>query len=285
MTAVDSLAPQPGGNSGVAGLGIIAPQRHATAVTTAVAVADRTVRKFVRTPQLLVLGTIQSALFLLIFRYVFGGAIHTGDVDYVDFMVPGFIITGTLFSGLGAAAGMAEDIEQGFFDRLRSLPVSRLALLTGRAAAETALVTWGLVLVTVVGFVVGFRLQGSILQGLAAFGLAIIFGFAWVWLFLLMGLMAGNAQAAQNMSMLIFPLTFVSSAYVPVDSMPGWMQTFANNQPITAMANAARSLTLGDAATAGLSHSTTYWVLVALAWAAGIAIVFAPLAVLRYRRS
>jgi ABC transporter DrrB family efflux protein len=239
----------------------------------------------VRTPQLLVVSTIQGAMFLLIFRYVFGGAITPGSVPYVDFLVPGFVVTGVLFSGTGAAAGVASDVEHGFFDRLRSLPVSRTALLGGRSLADTGLLTWGLAITTAIGFAVGFRIHGSAVEGLAAFGLCVVYGFAFTWLFITIGLLAGSAQAAQGMSLLVFPLTFVSSAYVPVDSMPGWLQPVAEHQPLTIMSNAVRSLALGDPALAGLSGSTAHWVILSLVWSAGLVAVFAPVAVLRYRRS
>ena len=281
MSTIDAIAPP----SAPPRPGVVRPARPAGAVTTAAQVARRTVRKFARTPQLLVISTVQGAMFLLIFRYVFGGAIDTGSVPYVDFLVPGFVVTGVLFSGMGASAGVAEDIEHGFFDRLRSLPVARPALLAGRALAETALVTWGLAVTVAIGLLVGFRLHGTVAEGLAAFGLCVVFGFAFTWLFIWIGLMAGNAQAAQGMSLLVFPLTFVSSAYVPVDSMPGWMQPVAEHQPITTMVNAARSLALGDPAAAGLGHSTAYWVVLSLAWSTALVAVFAPLAVARYRRS
>ena len=247
-------------------------------------IARRGLLKFIRTPQLAVVGTLQGALFLLIFRYVFGGAIESGPVPYVDFLVPGFVVTSVLFAGTGAAAGVAEDVEKGFFDRLRSLPVSRPALLAGRSLADTALLTWGLVVTTAVGFLVGFRIHGSVGQALAAFALCVVYGFAFTWLFVLIGLVAGNAQAAQGMSLLVFPLTFVSSAYVPVDSMPGWLQPVAEHQPLTIMTNAVRSLALGDPALAGLDHSIGHWVVLSLVWSAALVVVFAPLAVARYRR-
>jgi ABC-2 type transport system permease protein len=263
---------------------VVAADRHARARTTAAQVALRTVRQFARTPQLLVVNTIQGAMFLLIFRYVFGGAIESGPVPYVDFLVPGFVVTSVLFAGTSASAGVAEDVEKGFFDRLRSLPVPRPALLAGRSVADTALLTWGLAVTTAVGFLVGFRLHGSLTQGLAAFGLCVAYGFAFTWLFVLIGLVAGNAQAAQGMSLMVFPLTFVSSAYVPVDSMPGWLQPVAEHQPITIMTNAVRSLALGDPALAGLDHTIGYWVGLSLVWSAALVVVFAPLAVARYRR-
>src|SRR5579871_5028805 len=188
-------------------------------------VAARTIKKFVRTPALIIAGTAQGVLFLLIFRYVFGGAVaHTGDLSYVDFLVPGFVVTGVLFQGMTASSGVAEDLQGGLFDRLRSLPIRLLSIVSGRVGADTALVAWGVIVMTAVGFAVGFRITGTTIDAVAAFGLTILYGFAFVWLFIAMGLMAGSPQAAQGLSFLVFPLTFVSSAYVPVATMPGWMQ-------------------------------------------------------------
>src|SRR6266511_3066722 len=176
-------------------------------------IAKRTLLKFLRTPQLVVLGTIQGAMFLLIFRYVFGGAIGAGGLNYVDFLVPGFITTGILFSGMGAAAGVAEDLEQGFVDRLRSLPIPRSSVLAGRALADTAMQVWGLAITTAIGFAVGFRIHGSPLDALAAFALLLVLGFAFEWLFITLGLFAGNAQAAQGMALMFFPLTILSMRF------------------------------------------------------------------------
>jgi ABC-2 type transport system permease protein len=259
--------------------------RPAGALTAAVTVAGRSVRKFVRTPQLLVVSTITGAMFLLIFRYVFGGAIDTGPIPYVDFLVPGYIVTSVLFTGANSSSSVAQDLEEGFTDRLRSLPVSRTAVLAGRVVAETGLLALGLAATAAIGFAVGFRPHGSAGEALAAFGLILVFGFAFTWVFVLMGLVAGNVQAAQGMSLLIFPLSFVSSAMVPVGSMPGWMQPVAENQPTTVMVNAVRSLALGDPALAGLGGSTTHYVVLSLVWAGGLVAVFAPLAVLRYRKA
>jgi ABC transporter DrrB family efflux protein len=246
--------------------------------TAAMQVALRTVRKFVRTPQLIVVSTVQGAMFLLIFRYVFGGAISSGGVPYVDFLVPGFITTSILFSGMNSSSGVAEDIEQGFVDRLRSLPVPRLSILAGRALADTALTAWALVVTAAIGFLVGFRLHGSIGAGLLALALCVLYGFAFTWLFITIGLVAGSAQAAQGMSLLVFPFTFVSSAYVPIETMPGWLQAFARNQPLTTMIDAVRDLALDrpDAA---------HHVAVSLVWAVALIAVFAPLAVARFRRA
>ncbi len=249
-------------------------------------VAVRTLKKFVRTPALIVAGTAQGVLFLLIFRYVFGGAVSgTGDLSYVDFLVPGFVVTGVLFQGMEASTGVAEDLQGGLFDRLRSLPIRLLSIVSGRVSADTTLVAWGTLVMTVVGFAVGFRLGGSVADGLAAFGLTMLFGFAFVWMFIAMGLMAGSPQAAQSLAFLVFPLSFVSSAYVPVSTMPGWMQGFANNQPLTKMVDSARLLTGGPAAQQLLGHPLSYYLWPALAWSAGIVLVFAPLAVRKLKNS
>ena len=259
-------------------LHISPPATTAGALATSVAIADRTIRRYVRTPQLLVLGTIQGALFLLIFRYAFGGAIDTGGVAYVDYLVPGYLVSSVLFSAAGAAAGVAEDVERGLTDRLRSLPVSRLALLAGRSMADTALLTWGLLVASTIAVLVGFRIVAGVPDAVAAFALCVVFGFAFTWVFIYIGNIAGSAQAAQGISMLVFPLTAVSSAYVPIDTMPGWMQAIAEHQPLTAMTNAVRSLVLGGS-------DSGHWVALSLAWCAGLVAVFAPLAVLRYRRA
>jgi ABC transporter DrrB family efflux protein len=265
----------------------IAPpiQRSAGLAASTLGIAKRGLLKYLRTPQLVVLGTIQGGLFLLIFRYVFGGAIGPdGGLDYVDFLVPGFITTGILFAGMGAAAGVAEDLEQGLVDRLRSLPIPRSAVLAGRALADTAVLVWGLLITAAIGFAVGFRIHGSVAHALAALGLLVVFGFAFEWLFITLGLFAGTPQAAQGLALLVFPLTFVSSAYVPVETMPGWLQAVAEHQPITVMVDAVRVLTQGPAAAALLGHGAGFYVVRSLLWAAAIVVVFVPVAVARYRR-
>ena len=252
-------------------------------VTSTLVVARRTLVHFMRTRQLLVVATVQGAMFLLIFRYVFGGAISgVPGVDYVDFLVPGYVVTGVLFSGMGAAAGVAEDRQHGVIDRLRSLPIPRVAVAGGRSLAETALVVWGAAVTTAIGLAVGFRPAGSVGDSLIAFLLVVVFGFSFTWMFMLIGLVSGSAQAAQGMSLLVFPLTFVSSAYVPVDTMPGWMQAFARNQPITWMVNSVRSWVVADPV-ASLGHTSGYLTIGALLWSAALILVFAPIAIARYR--
>jgi ABC-2 type transport system permease protein len=264
---------------------IAAPTTDAAGLwASTLGIARRSLLKFLRTPQLVVVGTLQGALFLLIFRYVFGGAIGAGGLSYVDFLVPGFITTGILFSGMGSAAGVAEDLEQGFVDRLRSLPIPRSAVLAGRVLADTAMQVWGLVVTAAIGFAVGFRIHGPVADTLLAFGLLVVLGFAFDWLFVALGLFAGSAQAAQGLALMVFPLTFVSSAYVPVESMPGWLQAVAEHQPVTVMVDAVRALTQGPAAETLLGHGAGFYVLRSLLWAAALVAVFGPLAVARYRR-
>ncbi|MEU8796555.1 ABC transporter permease [Spirillospora sp. NPDC048819] len=257
----------------------------ASAAATIGQVAARTLRKYTRSPQLLVAGMAAGAIFIVLFRYIFGGAIDLGTVPYVDFLIPGMVLTSVLITGTGTAVGVAEDGDQGVFDRLRSLPVPRSALLAGRALGELVIVAWGTAVTVAMGFAVGFRLHGGIAEALAAFALCMVCGFAFLWMFMCMGLVSANAQAAQGTSMVVYPVIFVSSAYVPVGTLPGWMQPIAEHQPVSVMVNAVRSLALGDPSVASLSHTTGYWVALSLIWAAGILAVFAPLAVVLYRRS
>jgi ABC transporter DrrB family efflux protein len=247
-------------------------------------ITRRAALRYLRTPQLIVMATLQMSLFFLIFRYMFGGAIHAGSIPYVDYLVPGFVATGVLFSGIGAAVAMTEDLEHGFVDRLRSLPIPRSSVLAARALADTAILTLASAVTVAIAFAVGFRLHGTALDGLAAFGLVVLFGFAFEWLFVTMGLFAGNTQAAQGMGMIVFPLAFISSAYVTVASMPGWLQVFAEHQPLTYMVDAVRALTLGSRAQVELGHPASYYVARALVWAAAILAISVPLAVARYRR-
>jgi len=262
------------------------PPAHGASFRASTAqVARRALLRYFRTPQLVVLGTLQGALFLLIFRYVFGGALKVDGISYVNFLVPGFVMTGVLFSGQGGATGVADDLQEGFVDRLRSLPVPRACFLAGRAVAGSVWNTWGLVVSAAVGLAVGFRPRGAVLADLAALGLCVVFGFAFEWLFVLIGLVSGSPQAAQGMALLVFPLTFVSSAYVPVTSMPGWLQAFAQHQPVTYMVGSVRALTIGKGAAALLGHSAGYFTAWSLAWVTGALLIFAPLAAAKYQRS
>jgi len=238
-------------------------------------VARRALLKYIRTPGLSIMAVVQSALFLFSFRYVFGGAIHAGATSYVDYLVPAYVATIVLFTGGGIAVAVADDRVQGFTDRLLSLPVPRLSLVLGRILADSTTNAWSIITTAAFGFLFGFRLTGSLLDGLAAFGLCIVYAVVFTVVFIVMGLYAPNAQAAQGMSLIAFVFAFISSAYVPAASMPGWLQPFSKYQPITPMVDAVRSLLIGSGSDVAL----------ALGWSALLVLAFTPVAVLRYRRA
>jgi len=249
------------------------PESPPTTSRAAIEVSRRVLRKYFRTPGLFVMGIVQSVLFLFSFRFVFGGAIHVGGTSYANFLIPGYVATIVLFTGGGIAVAVAEDRVQGFTDRLLSLPIPRASIVLGRSIADFTTNVWSIVLTAAFGFLFGFRLGGTVLDGLAAFGLCIVFGIVFTEVFIVIGLIAPNAQAAQGMSMIAFVLAFFASTYVPVATMPGWMQPFAKYQPVTPMVDSVRSLLVG-------SHGD---VLLALGWSVALVVVFTPIAVLRYR--
>jgi ABC transporter DrrB family efflux protein len=251
------------------------PERPPSLASASGQVALRALRKYIRTPGLSVMGVVQSVLFLFCFRYVFGGAIHTGPTSYVDFLVPAYVAMIVLFTGGGIAVAVAEDKTQGFTDRLLSLPVPRYSLVLGRAGADTTTNIWSIVTTAAFGFLFGFRLTGTWEDGLAAFGLCVGYAVVFTVVFIVMGLFAPNAQAAQGLSLIAFVFAFISSAYVPATSMPGWLQPFSKYQPITPMVDAVRSLVVGSTSDVGL----------ALAWSALLLVICTPIAVLRYRRA
>jgi ABC-2 type transport system permease protein len=257
---------------------------HPSFVSSTAVIAKRGFLKFIRTPQLVWTVTVQGVLFLLVFRYIFGGAVAAGALGYVAFVIPGILTTGLIWQGMGASVAVTEDRAEGLLDRLRSLPIPRSSVLAGRAVADAAIQVWGLVAMTVVGFAVGFRLQDGIAKGLLAAGLIVIYLFAFEWVFITMGLFSSNAQAAQGLSLILVPFTFVSSAYVPVESMPGWLQSIASRQPVTYMIDSVRTLVGGDRAEELLGHSASYFIVRSLLWSAAIVLVFGSIAVARYRR-
>jgi ABC-2 type transport system permease protein len=256
-------------------LPVTAPAAPPGAARAAQQVARRALLKYFRTPGLFVMGMVQAGLFLFSFRFVFGGAIHAGGTSYVDYLVPGYVATIVLFTGGGIAVAVAEDRAAGFTDRLLSLPIPRLAIVAGRVLADFATNGWSIVFTAALGFAFGFRVTGSVADAGAALGLCLLYGLVFTVVFLVIGLFAPNAQAAQGMSLVAFILAFLSATYVPAASMPGWLQPFARYQPVTPMVDAVRSLTLG--------HGSD--VLLALAWSAGLLVVFTPVAVWRYRHA
>jgi ABC-2 type transport system permease protein len=251
------------------------PGRPPATAPAALQVARRALLKYIRTPGLSVMAIVQSGMFLFSFRYVFGGAIHASSESYVDYLVPAYVATIVLFTGGGIAVAVAEDKAGGFTDRMLSLPVPRLSLVLGRTLADSTTNIWSIVTTAALGFAFGFRVTGSPTGALAAFGLCLVYAVVFTVAFIVMGLFAPNAQAAQGMSLIAFVFAFISSAYVPAASMPGWLQPFSKYQPITPMVNGVRSLLAGGTSDVGL----------ALAWSALLLLVCTPVAVLRYRRA
>src|SRR5256886_10125953 len=245
----------------------------------AYAVAVRNLIAYRRVPQLLVFSTIQPVIFVLMFRYVFGGAIKLpGNTPYVDYLMPGIFVQTVVFGSLAAAIGLASDMKSGLLERFRSLPMARSAVLAGRTVADLVRNIFVVILMTVVGLAVGFRIHGGMPAFLLGLLLVLAFGYVMAWVFATVGLAVGDPETAQAAAFpVLAPLVFASSAFVPVDSMPHWLQVFARHQPVSVTVSAVRDLVLGTPAASD--------VLQALAWMAGILLVFAPLAVRRYRRA
>jgi ABC transporter DrrB family efflux protein len=254
------------------------------ALADTAAVMKRNVLRMVRTPQLLVFALVQQLVFLVLFRYVFGGSIDVSGLAYVDYLIPGILAIASLFDLMATAVGYAEDSQRGFLDRMRSLPMAPSAAVLGHGAADLVRQAGMWLVVLGAGFAVGFRPHGGTGGLVAACGLCMAFAFAMSWAFAWVGLTVRNSEATQAALMPVFPLTFVSSAYIRIETMPGWLQPFARNQPVSQVVNAVRGLTQGSAASHLLEHSTQYYVGTSLVWCVVIMAVFAPLAVRRYRQ-
>jgi ABC transporter DrrB family efflux protein len=247
-------------------------------------VAIRFVRHLVRTPQLVVASVFQTVLFLLLFRYVFGGSIVIPDLSFVDFLIPGYIASIAIFDGFGVCIGLAEDAKSGIIERFRALPMARSAFVGGRAVSDILRQAVLLVIVIGVGYLTGFRIAGSAGDVALAFGIALLWGFALFWVFAAIGLFVRDAETAQAASTPFFILFFVSSAVIQVDTLPGWLQPFARNQPMSQVANALRGLMDGPAAANLVEHSTGHYVMTSVIWCVAITAVFAPLAIYAYRK-
>ena len=244
--------------------------------------AWRNLIRYVRLPELLVFSTIQPVMFVLLFAFVFGGAIQTPGTSYINYLIPGILIQTVLFGASQTTVGLAEDLSKGMVDRFRSLPMARSAVLAGRTLADSVRNVFVVLLITTVGAIIGFRFEGSVLQAIGAVALVVFFGFAFSWISALIGLMTKDPETAQVAGFIwIFPLVFASSAFVPVETMPNWLKTFAEVQPISVTVDAVRYLTSGGAAP-GVAPGDVGW---AVLWALGILAVFVPLAVTQYRRS
>lgn len=255
-------------------------QELGAAATDAVVVTVRNLRHFVRQPELLIFSTIQPVMFVLLFVYVFGGAVSRSlppGVTYVDYLLPGIFVQSVTFRASQTAVGLSEDLQRGVIDRFRSMPMARSAVLLGRTVADLVRNVVIIGPMIIVGYLVGFRFHAGVAGALAAVGLVASFGFALSWIFAFLALTVRGAEAAQSAGfVVVFPLVFASSVFVPVSSMPAWLQAFAKASPITLTANAARSFSLTGGVPGALGG--------AAAWIAAILAVFIPLCVWRYRR-
>jgi ABC transporter DrrB family efflux protein len=243
-----------------------------------VVLAKRNLMRIPRQPDLLIAYTVQPVMFVLLFVYVFGGAIQTPGFDYVDFLMPGIIVQSIAFGGFVTALGLSEDVKKGLIDRFRSLPMSRAAVLTARTSSDIVLNCLSLVVLLTVGFAAGFNFidatAGDIVLGIV---LVLLLGYAFSWIFALVGLYSSSPETANSIGFtLIFPLTFASSVFVPAESMPDGLRQFAEANPFTTVADAVRSLWLNTPANSDI------WM--AFIWCAVLTTVFAPLAVARYRK-
>ena len=248
-----------------------------TVADTAV-IAKRNLLRIPRQPDLWVSFTIQPLMFVLLFVYVFGGAIQTPGFDYVDFLMPGIIVQSIAFGGFVTALGLSEDVQKGLIDRFRSLPMSRAAVLLGRTTSDIPTNVVSLTVMVVVGLIVGFNFTTSPFEVAAGILLLLAFGYAFSWIFAFIALMSSSAEGAQALGfMLIFPLTFASSAFVPPESMPAAVEAFAKVNPISTIVDATRALFVGAPA------GNDVWA--AVLWIVGLTVVFAALAVHRYRRA
>jgi ABC transporter DrrB family efflux protein len=249
------------------------------ALRDSLAVARRNLTSIRRVPQLLVFTLIQPVIFVVLFRYVMGGAIRVPGVSYVNYLIPGIFIQTVVFGSLQTAVGMAADLKSGLLERFRSLPMARSAVLAGRTTADLARNVFVVALIAGVGFLVGFRVQTNAWQFIAGLLLVVLFSYVLSWVFATVGLAVGDPESAQAAAFpVVAPLVFASSAFVPVASMPDWLQGFATHQPVSVTASAVRALMIGG-------DDTSTLVLKSLAWCAGILLVMVPIAVRRYRKA
>lgn len=241
--------------------------------------AARQLRKTLRRPTYIVFSFVQPVIFVLLFRYVFGGAISTGAVHYVDFLMPGIIVQTAVFGALVTGLGLTEDLKAGVVDRFRSLPVARSAVLLGRTAADMVMNVMTLVVMVLVGVVVGFRPTEPSYDLALAFILVLAFSYVFSWISAFVGLAVRDPETAQSAGFIwVFPLTFASSAFVPTSSMPGPVRAFANINPVSQAVDAVRALSIGHAD----AGPPTLWTAV---WLTGLLFVFIPLAVRAFRRA
>jgi len=248
------------------------------AVSDTLTITRRNLLVWMRVPAYIVFTVIQPVMFVLMFRYVFGGAIPVKGTTYVNFLMPGIIAQTAAFATFGTAIALAQELKKGVIDRLRSMPMARSAVLAGRLVADTARMLVTILIVLAVGYAVGFRFQNGPVPAILMVVLSVVFGVAICLIAAYTGLAIGDEESVQAFGLIwLFPITFLSSAFVPISTMPGWLQAFANNQPVTYIVNTMRALALGGPIEANLWKS--------IVWLVGIFVVFAPLAVRAYKRA
>ena len=249
------------------------------AVADALTITWRNLKGMSRTPEVIVFSTLQPIIFVLTFRYVFGGAITVpGSLPYVDFLMPGVFVQTVAFGAMNTGIGLSEDLHKGLIERFRSLPMSRSAVLAGRALADLVRNVGVVLMMIGMGFLVGYRVHTGVVPFVASIGLLLLFSFAFSLIFALIGLGVPNAEAAQAASFPILAiLVFASTAFAPAQSMPGWLQAYNDVQPVSVVVKAMRALSVGGETTMPVIHS--------LLWIVALVAIFAPLAVRRYRRA
>ncbi len=237
----------------------------------------RNVLYLVRRPQVIVFALVSPVMFVALFNFVFGGSLDVPGMNYANYLIPGVMVQTVLFGGGNTAIGLAEDMTRGVIDRFRSLPMSRLAVLSGRTVADAMRGIITNTVIIVMGIIIGFRFQNGLAWALAAFFLVLLFGYAVTWFFAWMGLTLRSVEAVQAATFLpAFPLTFAASTFAPVENMPGWLQVFSAHQPVTQVVDATRAMMHGGEIAGPLIRS--------LLWCAGIMIVFGFLSVREYRK-
>lgn len=243
-------------------------------------IMKRNIKRNFRVPQLLVFSSIQPIIFLLLFNFVFGGAVSGNtNESYINFLLPGILAQTALFGAIQTGVGLAEDLNKGVIDRFRSLPMVRYAVLAGRTLADSVRNIFVIVLMSSVGFLLGFRFQEGVIKFTLALLLIVAFAYSFSWISAVIGLALKDSETVQVAGFLwVFPLVFASAVFVPVNTMPSWLQVFARNQPVTQVVSAVRYLTRG-----GVPNGSEF-VWHTLLWIIGLLIVFAPIAVWRYRK-
>jgi ABC transporter DrrB family efflux protein len=242
---------------------------------------ERNMIKYVRLPQLIVFSSIQPIMFLLLFTYVFGGAIQSGAGSYIDYLLPGILAQTVIFGAMLTGIGLAEDLQKGLIDRFKSLPMARSAFLLGRTITDMVRNIFVILLMLGVGYLIGFRVHTSFGDFLTAATILLFFGFAFSWVSASIGMLVKNVETAQVSGFIwVFPLVFASAVFVPVETMPDWLRAFAEVNPVTVVVNSVRGLLLGNFDAATLAHN----VVLSFVWVIGILAVFIPIAVRLYRR-